>query len=120
MAKRSSTRIRDELFNYANDAMQFRIMIARMNLTPKAVKDIEQFVPYDTGNLNSSVKFPVTGESIEYTADYAEYVYNMPQTNNFKTDVHANATSQWVDVATTFYKDIWRDEFKRMVISGHG
>lgn len=120
MAKRLSTMIRDELLNYTNDSLQFRIMIAKMNLAPKVAKDIEQFVPYDTGNLNSSVKIPATGESIEYTADYAEYVYNMPQSNNFKTDVHANATSHWSDVATMFYKDFWYDEFKRMVISGHG
>lgn len=120
MAKRFSTMIRDELSNFAYDSLQSRIMIAKMNLAPKMAKDIEQFVPYDTGNLNSSVKISAMGESIEYTADYAEYVYNMPTSNNFKTDVHANATSQWGDVAAIFYKDFWYDEFKRMVISGHG
>ena len=120
MAKRFSTRIRDKLSDYTYNSLQSRIMIAKMNLAPKVAKDIEQFVPYDTGNLNSSVKISATGESIEYTADYAEYVYNMPPSNNFKTDVHANATSHWSDVAATFYKDFWYDEFKRMVISGHG
>ena len=120
MAKRFSTMIRDELSDYAYNSLQFRIMIAKMNLAPKMVKDIEQFVPYDTGNLNSSVKVRGDGSAIEYTADYAEYVYNMPQSNNFKTDVHANATSQWGDVATSLYKDLWYDEFKRMVIKGHG
>lgn len=120
MAKRFSTMIRDELSDYTYNSLQFRIMIAKMNLAPKMAKDIEQFVPYDTGNLNSSVKISGIGESIEYTADYAEYVYNMPPSNNFKTDVHANATSQWGDVAAIFYKDFWYDEFKRMVISGHG
>ena len=71
------------------------------------LKDIEPYVPYDTGELSSSAVIDESSLSIVWDTEYADYVYNMPQTNKFNTSVHANATSHWVDEAMNFYSETW-------------
>lgn len=76
-------------------------------------EDVEPFVPYDTGELSNSAVIDESSGSLVWEAEYAEYVYDMPEHSNFNTDVHPWATSHWVDEALHSYRKKWVDEFKR-------
>lgn len=77
------------------------------------VKDIEPFVPYNTGELSKSVEIDKNNLSIVWTAPHAEYVYNMPKSNNFSSGVNTKATSNWVGEALSAYNKKWVDDIKR-------
>ena len=76
------------------------------------LKDIDPYVPYDTGELSSSAIIDESSLSIVWDTEYADYVYNMPKTNNFNTSVHANATSHWVDEAMNAYREKWVEDLR--------
>lgn len=77
------------------------------------VKDIEPYVPYDTGELCKSVKVDENNLSIVWTAPHAEYVYDMPKTNSFSKEVNTQATSNWVGEALSAHNKKWVDDIKR-------
>lgn len=89
-----------------------RIEKARENLCKEIISDTDSFVPYDTGYLASSATILNDGKNIAYTADYAEYVNNMPETNNFNRSVHTNATSNWFEASLALNRDKWLQNFK--------
>lgn len=76
-------------------------------------EDIEPFVPYRTGELSNMVVLDESSLSLEWEAEHAEYVYNMPKDANFNRTVHPKATSQWVDEALQSYKAKWTEDMKR-------
>ena len=76
-------------------------------------KDIEPFVPYRTGELNDSAIIDESSLSIVWEAEYADYVYDMPKSNNFNKSVHPNATSHWVEEGLKAYKTKWIEDLKR-------
>lgn len=92
-----------------------RIDKARKALCKEIIHDTESFVPYDTGHLSSSVSIQDGGRSIAYTADYAEYVNNMPFSNNFDRAVHSHATSKWFEASLIFNRSRWIEDFKTLV-----
>ena len=77
------------------------------------VSDIEPYVPYKTGELNDSAEIDEDSLSIVYDTEYAEYVYNMPESNNFNRDVHKKATSKWTDEALHSNKAKWLSDLKK-------
>ena len=77
------------------------------------VSDIEHYVPYKTGELTESAEIDEDSLSIVYDTEYAEYVYNMPESNNFNKDVHPNATSKWTDEALHSNKAKWLSDLKK-------
>lgn len=76
-------------------------------------EDIEPFVPYRTGELSNSAVIDESSLSVVWEAKYADYVYDMPKSNNFNKSVHTNATSHWVDEGLKAYKNKWTEDFKR-------
>lgn len=68
-----------------------------------SLNELEEFfdpyVPYDTGELSDSYEVDGDSNSVYWSADYAEYVYTMPRSNNFNKDTHPLATSYWVEEA---------------------
>ena len=75
--------------------------------------DIEPYVPYKTGELTQSAEIDEDSLSIVYDTEYAEYVYNMPKSNNFNKAVHPNATSKWTDEALHSNKAKWVNDLKK-------
>lgn len=92
-----------------------RINKARNALCQEIVSDTENFIPYDTGQLSSSVKILNNGRDVAYTADYAEYVNNMPESNNFDKSIHTNATSHWFEASLALNRSKWLENFKMRV-----
>ena len=76
-------------------------------------EDIEPFVPYKTGELSDSAIIDESSLSLVWEAEHAEYVYDMPESNNFNKSVHPNATSHWVDEGLKAYGNKWTEDFKR-------
>lgn len=70
-------------------------------------EDIEPYVPYDTGELNDSAIIDESSLSIVWEAEHAEYVYDMPESNDFNQTVNTKATSHWVEEAMSSYRDKW-------------
>ena len=79
----------------------------------EVLEDIEPFVPYKTGELSNSAVIDESSLSIVWEAEHAEYVYDMPKSNNFNKSVHQNATSHWVDEGLKAYKNKWIEDLKR-------
>lgn len=109
------SQLRDALSVVINKSTDNRIISARRALANEIIKDTENFVPYDTGALSSSATVLNDGETIAYTADYAEYVNNMPESYNFDRSTHSQATSHWVDASVTLNRDKWLSNFKKRV-----
>lgn len=105
--------LRGVLSDIVNDTTDKRVWVAKMGLFDDIIRDTEEYVPYDTGELTSSVE--VTDDSIAYTADYAEYVNAMPSTVNFSRRVHHQATSNWVEASILENRGKWLDNFRRRV-----
>lgn len=82
---------------------------AKLDLLERIKKDIDNFVPYDTGALSRSASVSLDGNYITYDVDYASYVYNMPEApaTNFTTTHHPYATSFWDNYAYKMFKDDW-------------
>lgn len=68
-----------------------------------SLNELEEFfdpyVLYDTGELSDSYEVDGDSNSVYWSADYAEYAYTMPRSNNFNKDTHPLATSYWVEEA---------------------
>lgn len=109
------SRLRGALSVVMNKSTNKRVTSARRALANEIIKDTENFVPYDTGALSSSATVLNDGKAIAYTADYAEYVYNMPESYNFDRSTHTQATSKWVDASMTLNRDKWLSNFKKRV-----
>lgn len=92
-----------------------RVDRARKSLCEEIIHDTEDFVPYDTGKLSNSATILDSGRQIAYTADYAEYVNEMPSSNNFDKSVHSQATSNWLDASIALNRDNWLSNFKERV-----
>lgn len=92
-----------------------RVDKARKSLCEEIIHDTENFVPYDTGKLSSSATILDNGKQIAYTADYAEYVNEMPESNNFNRSNHTQATSHWLDASMILNRDKWLSNFKERV-----
>lgn len=75
--------------------------------------DIEPYVPYNTGELNSSAVVDESSLSIVWEDEKADYVYNLPSDSNFNTGTHSLATSHWVEEALSVYRDSWVELIKK-------
>lgn len=92
-----------------------RVDKARKSLCEEIIRDTENFVPYDTGKLSSSATILDNGKQIAYTADYAEYVNEMSESNNFNRSNHTQATSHWLDASIALNRDKWLSNFKERI-----
>ena len=103
------------LYDIAIKSVNKRVDKARKLLCEEVIHDTENFVPYDTGKLSSSATILDNGKKIAYTADYAEYVNNMPESNNFNRSSHTQATSHWLDASIALNRDKWLSNFKERI-----
>lgn len=92
-----------------------RVVKARNLLCEEIIHDTENFVPYDTGKLSNSATILDKGKQIAYTAEYAEYVNELPTSSNFDKSVHSQATSSWVDASMALNRDKWLSNFKERI-----
>ena len=109
------SQLRGALSAIAIKSTSERVDMARKSLCEEIIHDTENFVPYDTGKLSSSAKILDNGKRIAYTADYAEYVNNMPESNNFNRSKHTQATSHWLDASIALNRDKWLSNFKERI-----
>ena len=109
------SQLRDALSVIATKSTSERVDRARKSLCEEIIHDTENFVPYDTGKLSSSSKILDNGKRIAYTADYAEYVNNMPESNNFNRSIHTQAISHWLDASIALNRDKWLSNFKERI-----
>lgn len=109
------SQLRGALSIIATKSTNKRVDIARKSLCEEIIHDTENFVPYDTGKLSGSATILDNGKQVAYTADYAEYVNNMPESNNFDRSNHTHATSHWLDASMALNKDKWLSNFKERV-----
>ena len=93
--------------------IQYDLRVAGYETLKVMMKDVEPYVPYDTGELDDSVFIDVMDLAIVWETEYSEYVYDMPTSNNFKRDVHPNATSQWASITRDIYIDKWIEVMRR-------
>ena len=82
---------------------------ATSKMLDSMIDDITPYVPYKTGELNSSVEVDYNNKVIAYNDSKAEYVYNMPTSNKFNRNVHKKATSHWLEVAKAECLPSWLD-----------
>lgn len=115
MVLKSIYQLRGALSVIAQKSTNKRVDKARKELCDEIIKDTEEFVPYDTGYLSSSATVLNNGRNISYTADYAEYVNNMPESNNFDKSVHGKATSNWFEASMILNRDKWLSNFKERI-----
>lgn len=115
MVVKNLSQLRGALSVVINKSTDKRVTSARRALANEIIKDTEDFVPYDTGALSSSATVLDDGKTIAYTADYAEYVNNMPESYNFDRSTHSRATLHWVDASVTLNRDKWLSNFKKRV-----
>lgn len=109
------SQLRDALSIITTKSTDKRVDRARKSLCEEIIHDTEDFVPYDTGKLSNSATILDNGKQIAYTADYAEYVNEMPSSNNFDKSVNSQATSHWLDASITLNRDKWLSNFKERV-----
>lgn len=109
------SQLRGALSIIATKSTNKRVDIARKSLCEEIIHDTENFVPYDTGKLSGSATILDNGKQVAYTADYAEYVNNMPESNNFDRSNHTHATSHWLDASMALNKDKWLSNFKERI-----
>lgn len=109
------SQLRGALSVIATKSTNRRVDRARKSLCEEIIHDTEDFVPYDTGSLSNSATILDNGKQIAYTADYAEYVNEMPSSSNFDTSTHSQATSHWLDASITLNRDKWLSNFKERV-----
>lgn len=109
------SKLRGALSVIAVKSTNKRIDKARKSLCEEIIHDTENFVPYDTGKLSSSATILDNGKQIAYTADYAEYVNNMPESNNFNRSNHTQATSHWLDASIALNRVKWLSNFKERI-----
>ena len=109
------SQLRGALSVIATKSTTKRVDKARKLLCEEIIHDTENFVPYDTGKLSSSATILDNGKRIAYTADYAEYVNNMPESNNFDRSNHTQATSHWLDASIALNRDKWLSNFKERI-----
>lgn len=109
------SQLRGALSDIATKSTNIRVDRARKSLCEEIIHDTEDFVPYDTGKLSNSVTILDNGKQIAYTADYVEYVNEMPSSSNFDKSAHSRATSRWVDASVTLNRDKWLSNFKERV-----
>lgn len=115
MTLNNISQLRGALSIIAEKSTTKRVESARKQLCEEIIKDTEDFVPYDTGYLSSSATILDNGKQIAYTADYAEYVNEMPESNNFDRSIHSQATSNWFNASMNINRDKWLDNFKRRI-----
>ena len=94
------------------DRLNTSMESASLSTLDNMVEDIRPYVPYKTGELDSSVVVDESSMCIVWDTDYAGYVYNLPIDSNFNRDVHPNATSDWVNEARQSYEDKWIEDFR--------
>lgn len=109
------SQLRGALSVIATKSTSRRVDRARKLLCEEIIHDTEDFVPYDTGKLSNSATILDNGRQIAYTANYAEYVNEMPVSNNFDKSVHSQATSHWLDASITLNRDKWLSNFRERV-----
>lgn len=109
------SQLRGALSIIATKSTDRRVDRARKSLCEEIIHNTEDFVPYDTGNLSNSATILDNGNQIAYTAEYAEYVNELPTSSNFDKSVHSQATSSWVDASITLNRDKWLSNFKERV-----
>ena len=109
------SQLRGALSVIATKSTSERVDRARKSLCEEIIHDTENFVPYDTGKLSSSVTILDNGKQIAYTADYAEYVNNMPESNNFNRSKHSQATSHWLEASIALNSGKWLSNFKERI-----
>lgn len=94
------------------DRLNTSMESASLSTLDNMVEDIRPYVPYNTGELDSSVVVDESSMCIVWDADYAQYAYDLPKDSNFKRDVHPDATSDWVNEARQSYEDKWIEDFR--------
>lgn len=99
----------------AKKSLKERVNLILPVLADEIVHDTDAFVPYDTGYLSDAVSISNSGKTIEYYADYAERVYNMPDSTNWNTSHHPLATGEWDIASRKQNLPKWLNSFKRMV-----
>lgn len=109
------SQLRGALSVIATKSTNKRVDKARNLLCEEIIHDTENFVPYDTGKLSNSATILDNGKQVAYTADYAEYVNNMPESNNFDRSEHTQATSHWLDASIKLNRDKWLSNFKERI-----
>lgn len=102
------------------DRLNTSVESASLSTLDAMVEDIRPYVPYNTGELDSSVVVDEESMCIVWDADYAQYAYDLPKDSNFNRDVHPNATSDWVNEARQSYEDKWIEDFKKSFSDSFG
>lgn len=81
--------------------------------------DVDQYVPYDTGNLARSSK--IRGTTISFASPYADYAFYGYTSSNkpkrYKVDVHPKATANPIGVAKANHRTAWAALYVKRLVS---
>ena len=88
-------------------------------LDNEVLKDSDEYVPMDTGNLrNSGITGTTLGSGeVVYNAPYAKRMYYGTHFN-FSKDKHPKACAQWFEKAKAVKKDAWKNGAEKIVRQG--
>lgn len=114
-------------FTFDHDKVQRRLskqaQEAQKWLDDRVITDTEPYVPFLTGNTNSSVRAAtvIGGGVVKYTSQdwYPSYVRRIYYwtSHNFNPTVHSKATAMWFEPAKAVHKTTWilgtKDAFRR-------
>lgn len=76
---------------------------AQQLLAERVMQNCKSFVPKDTGALRKSASIGESGKTVEWTVDYAQYVYNFEDVS-FTT---AGTCGHWFERAKQQYLKKW-------------
>lgn len=88
-------------------------------LDNEVLKDSDEYVPMDTGNLrNSGISGTKVGSGeVVYNAPYAKKMY-YGKHYNFSKDKHPKACAQWFEKAKATKKDAWVKGANKIIKNG--
>lgn len=86
---------------------------AQHDLDQQVIKDSNEFIPQDRGELmRSAIRSSTIGEGlVRWSTPYARRLYYNPQ-YNFSTDINPNAGGLWFETAKAAKLPVWVDMAK--------
>ena len=100
---------------YVKANISKRVLGAKKKLCNRILADTDEFVPYKSGKLASDVDYLEDYNGIRYSASYAPFVLDMPDSNNFTKETHANAAGDWTGKSLRKNSKDWYEMFKKEI-----
>jgi hypothetical protein len=112
----------DSKYKELNNKIMSKREDAKQKTLKKIIKDTEEYVPYNTGELTNSVSMNVPASSISYNAPYASFAFNPEapsgRPKNYDRSVHRKAQGYPIQASYEDNGESWAKFFAEELIRG--